>query len=100
MQLFSYSFDWYRFKCCIYLQVFVTKKRSRDSKLVMSEFKGGEQNKYSRSYIVANGQEVFGGMYHCLFRDNIFVSIEIFNSVYTVICYWTTRESMSYCRFF
>uniref|UniRef100_A0A914E042 Uncharacterized protein n=1 Tax=Acrobeloides nanus TaxID=290746 RepID=A0A914E042_9BILA len=40
-------------------EVFMTKKRTADSKF--SEFKGGDLNKYtSRSYTIQNGNEVFG----------------------------------------
>ncbi|KAH7722240.1 Protein MEC-2 b [Aphelenchoides avenae] len=39
--------------------VFMTKKRSADSKF--SEFKGGDLNKYTaRSYTIQNGNEIFG----------------------------------------
>ncbi|KHJ99761.1 hypothetical protein OESDEN_00270 [Oesophagostomum dentatum] len=42
--------------------VFMTKKRTRDNKSVMSEFKGGDLNKYTaKTYAVQNGNEVFGG---------------------------------------
>ncbi|CAJ0945360.1 unnamed protein product, partial [Mesorhabditis belari] len=42
--------------------VFVTKKRTREGKSMMSEFKGGDLNKYTaRSYAIQNGNEVFGG---------------------------------------
>ena len=42
----------------------MTKKRTRDSKSVMSEFKGGDLNKYTaRSYAIQNGNEVFGGRF-------------------------------------
>ncbi|KAK0405874.1 hypothetical protein QR680_018246 [Steinernema hermaphroditum] len=41
--------------------VFMTKKRTRESKTT-SEFKGGDLNKYTaRSYTIQNGNEVFGG---------------------------------------
>ncbi|CAJ0583749.1 unnamed protein product, partial [Mesorhabditis spiculigera] len=42
--------------------VFVTKKRAtREGKSNMSEFKGGDLNKYTaRSYAIQNGNEVFG----------------------------------------
>lgn len=43
-------------------QVFMTKKRTRDNKSVMSEFKGGDLNKYTaKTYAIQNGNEVFGG---------------------------------------
>ncbi|KAK6062121.1 hypothetical protein COOONC_00217 [Cooperia oncophora] len=43
--------------------VFMTKKRTRDNKSVMSEFKGGDLNKYTaKTYAIQNGNEVFGGM--------------------------------------
>ncbi|KAF1747973.1 hypothetical protein GCK72_024440 [Caenorhabditis remanei] len=42
--------------------VFMTKKRTRDNKSVMSEFKGGDLNKYTaKTYAIQNGNEVFGG---------------------------------------
>uniref|UniRef100_A0A8R1DV10 Uncharacterized protein n=1 Tax=Caenorhabditis japonica TaxID=281687 RepID=A0A8R1DV10_CAEJA len=41
--------------------VFMTKKRTRDNKSVMSEFKGGDLNKYTaKTYAIQNGNEVFG----------------------------------------
>lgn len=40
----------------------MTKKRIRDNKSVMSEFKGGDLNKYTaKTYAIQNGNEVFGG---------------------------------------
>jgi hypothetical protein len=43
-----------------FLKVFMTKKRSADSK--SSEFQGGDFNKYTaQSYVVKNGVEIFGG---------------------------------------
>ncbi|ETN74278.1 hypothetical protein NECAME_13089 [Necator americanus] len=42
-------------------QVFMTKKRTRDNKSMMSEFKGGDLNKYTaKTYAIQNGNEVFG----------------------------------------
>ncbi|KIH69087.1 hypothetical protein ANCDUO_00570 [Ancylostoma duodenale] len=39
----------------------MTKKRTRDNKSVMSEFKGGDLNKYTaKTYAIQNGNEVFG----------------------------------------
>lgn len=44
------------------LQVFMTKKRTADSKF--SEFKGGDLNKYTaKSYTIQNGNEIFGGWF-------------------------------------
>uniref|UniRef100_A0A0N4ZTS1 Uncharacterized protein n=1 Tax=Parastrongyloides trichosuri TaxID=131310 RepID=A0A0N4ZTS1_PARTI len=41
--------------------VFMTKKRTRDTKS-SSEFQGGDLNKYtSRTYAIQNGNEIFGG---------------------------------------
>ncbi|PIO70054.1 hypothetical protein TELCIR_08103, partial [Teladorsagia circumcincta] len=38
--------------------VFMTKKRTRDNKSVMSEFKGGDLNKYTaKTYAIQNGNE-------------------------------------------
>ncbi|VDL75260.1 unnamed protein product [Nippostrongylus brasiliensis] len=46
----------------IFRHVFMTKKRTRDNKSVMSEFKGGDLNKYTaKTYAIQNGNEVFGG---------------------------------------
>ncbi|KAJ1353069.1 hypothetical protein KIN20_009617 [Parelaphostrongylus tenuis] len=40
----------------------MTKKRTTDSKSLMSEFKGGDLNKYTaKTYAIQNGNEVFGG---------------------------------------
>ncbi|VDO35036.1 unnamed protein product [Haemonchus placei] len=45
--------------------VFMTKKRTRDNKSVMSEFKGGDLNKYTaKTYAIQNGNEVFGGKFN------------------------------------
>ncbi|KJH42028.1 hypothetical protein DICVIV_11988 [Dictyocaulus viviparus] len=49
--------------------VFMTKKRTRDNKSVMSEFKGGDLNKYtSKTYAIQNGNEVFGDCLLTLIR--------------------------------